>query len=110
MDFDKYQELAKLTRAYPEYGQGTIGPIAYCALGLAGEGGEVANKVKKLIRDGDSIELRTKICDEVGDVLWYAAILLDEMGASFDVVAAENLKKLNDRKRNNTIRGDNRDE
>lgn len=106
MKFDDYQRAAKATRAYPEYGQGTIGTIAYCALGLAGEGGEVANKVKKLIRDGDTIDLRQKICEEIGDVLWYAAILADEMGVDFSRIAEDNLVKLDNRKRNATIRGE----
>lgn len=110
MNFTAYQKLAKETRAYPEYGKATIGAIAYCALGLAGEGGEVANKVKKLIRDGDTQERRNQICDEIGDVLWYAAILADEMKMDLGDIAVNNLKKLDDRKRNNTIRGDNRDE
>jgi NTP pyrophosphatase (non-canonical NTP hydrolase) len=106
MTFNDYQKDAKSTRAYPEYGQATIGAIAYCALGLAGEAGEVANKVKKLLRDGDTPELRIKILDEMGDVLWYAAILADELGTDLNVIALDNLKKLRDRKRNATIRGE----
>ena len=106
LKFDEYQYLAKKTRAYPEYGQATIGAIAYCALGLAGEAGEVANKIKKLLRDGDTPELRIKIQDEIGDVLWYAAILCDELHVDFSTVANNNLRKLDDRKRNATIKGE----
>ena|SRR5215831_456057 len=106
MNFAAYQKLAKETRAYPEYGQSTMGAIGYCALGLAGEAGEVANKVKKLLRDGDTPELRMKILDEIGDTLWYAAMLTDELKGDFSLVASANLKKLDDRKRNNRIRGE----
>jgi len=83
-----------------------MGAIGYCALGLAGEAGEVANKVKKLLRDGDTPELRMKILDEIGDTLWYAAMLTDELKGDFSLVASANLKKLDDRKRNNRIRGE----
>lgn len=106
MTFNDYQTDAKATRAYPEYGKGTIGAVAYCALGVAGEGGEVANKVKKLVRDGDTLAMREKICDELGDVLWYVAILADELNVELNTIALGNLKKLRDRKRNLTIRGE----
>jgi NTP pyrophosphatase (non-canonical NTP hydrolase) len=106
MDFNTYQKLAKETRVYPEYGQGTIGAIAYCALGLAGEAGEVANKVKKLMRDGDTIERRAKICEEIGDCLWYAAMLLDEFGVSMECVPIENIQKLQNRKNDGKVKGE----
>jgi NTP pyrophosphatase (non-canonical NTP hydrolase) len=106
MTFDDYQQAAKNTRVYHEYTQFPMAAISYCALGLAGEAGEAANKVKKLMRDGDTLALREKICEEIGDVLWYAAMLADEFGTNLELIAAANLMKVDDRKRNDKIRGE----
>jgi NTP pyrophosphatase (non-canonical NTP hydrolase) len=106
MTFDEYQKQANDTRTYPEYGQSTIGAIAYCALGLAGEAGETANKVKKLLRDGDTAERRVQIIEEIGDTLWYCATLAEELGYSFDYIAGGNIAKLVARKYKGTIHGD----
>jgi len=110
LSLNEYQTEAKDTRVYKECGQGTIGAVAYCALGLAGEAGEVANKVKKLIRDGDTPDMRAKILDEIGDTLWYCAMLTDELGADLSSVAQYNLGKLATRRAQNKIggSGDNR--
>ncbi len=81
------------------------------ALGLAGEAGEVANQVKKIIRDdGGQItdERRIKIIDELGDVLWYVAMVSADVGTSLDVIAQDNLSKLTKRMAENLIRGDQR--
>jgi len=107
MTFDEYQRQAKTTAIYPEAGNGLLVAITYCALGLAGEAGEVANKVKKLYRDPeDTIDLRLKIMHEIGDVLWYAAMLADEMGVSLDTLAEDNLKKLAERAKYDKIKGE----
>lgn len=106
MQFSTYQERAKETAIYHEHSNGLITGITYCALGLAGEAGEVANKVKKLLRDEDTIALRMKIAEEIGDVLWYAAMLADEFGINLDSIASDNLRKLNDRKLRNTVKGE----
>src|SRR5947209_20204219 len=69
--FDGYQKQVKTFAAYhPNQWQGNLDAIKYVALGLAGEAGEVANKVKKLARDGDTPEARQQIVLDLGDTLW----------------------------------------
>ena len=106
MNFDEYQQRCKISAVYPENGTGLLEAITYCSLGLAGEAGEVANKVKKLMRDEDTIALRMKIMQEIGDVLWYAAMLADEMGVSLNNIADTNLKILADRMVMGKIKGE----
>lgn len=82
-------------------------------LGLVGEAGEVAEKYKKIIRDKEGIiseEDRKELIKELGDVLWYIAVLAEYLGADFSDVAAGNLAKLADRNERNVIKseGDNR--
>ncbi len=109
MDFDQYQDLAITTAIYPEKAK-----IEYPAMGLANEAGEVLGKVKKWIRDetdnwleGEiSEERRAAILDELGDVLWYAALVAEDLGASFNDIAQGNLDKLFGRKERGTISGD----
>jgi NTP pyrophosphatase (non-canonical NTP hydrolase) len=93
------------TAIYPEEGEGSPAALAYTALGLTGEAGEVANKVKKLLRDGDQPELRQAIIDELGDVLWYVAMTAHELAIPLDEVAARNLDKLQQRQQTGTIGG-----
>jgi NTP pyrophosphatase (non-canonical NTP hydrolase) len=80
--------------------------VFYPALGLAGEAGEVANKVKKLMRDSKEYD----IAGEIGDVLWYVAALCSDLGLDMDTVATKNLNKLNSRKNRGVLggSGDNR--
>ena len=99
MTFSHYQAEAIKT-ALP-----SARSVTYMALGLAGEAGEIANKVKKLIRDGDSAEKRAAIADEIGDVLWYAAGLATELGVSLEDLGAANLTKLNKRMAEGKIQG-----
>ena len=71
--------------------------VPYMALGLAGEAGEVANKAKKIIRDGAGTltdARRQDIADELGDVLWYCAGVATVLGVSLEVIAHNNLAKL----------------
>lgn len=106
--FDEYQAKAYATAIYPErYG------ILYPALGLASEAGEVADKVKKRIRDHEgyvSPDSADEIVKELGDVLWYVANLAADLGVSMSAVADGNLEKLASRSKRGKLggSGDNR--
>ena len=102
MNFNEYQEMAKTTAIYDKKHQ-----ILYPALGLAGEAGEVANKVKKLIRDGyeKNQDYREALSHEIGDVLWYCAVLADDIGCDLQSIANNNLIKLKDRQARGVIGG-----
>jgi NTP pyrophosphatase (non-canonical NTP hydrolase) len=107
MDFAHYQQQARETAVYP--GQGTSAGLAYVALGLAGEGGEVANKVKKVLRDaGGAMEpaRAAQIAEELGDVLWYVAQAATELGADLGEIAALNAAKLESRALRGVLQGD----
>jgi NTP pyrophosphatase (non-canonical NTP hydrolase) len=99
----EYQREARKTAIYPP----EVGVI-YTALGLAGEAGEFANKVKKLIRDGStgngSVSFK-EIAAELGDVLWYVAMAADELGVSLEEIAWGNLEKLRGRAERGTLKG-----
>lgn len=77
--------------------------LEYLALGLNGEAGEVAEKLKKHIRDGK--ELDEDFAKELGDVLWYLVRLVDEMDGDMEEVIQSNLDKLFDRKERGKIQG-----
>ena len=98
MRFNEYQEEASKTAIYPEQYN-----IVYPALGLAGEAGEVAEKVKKHIRDG--VLNVDDLKKELGDVLWYLAAIASDLGLNLDDVAESNLKKLRSRKERGVISG-----
>jgi NTP pyrophosphatase (non-canonical NTP hydrolase) len=103
MNFSEYQEKAGSTALYPNRGN----HIAYPALGLAGEAGEVAEKVKKILRGDRELddEYRAVLRKEIGDVLWYVAAMCHEIGADMQDVAEENIAKLASRKARGVIRG-----
>lgn len=106
MDLNEYQEQAFGSATYPDHHE--VGGVIYTALGLAGEAGEITNKVKKILRDDDGIltdARRNDLIDELGDVLWYAATLADELGADLDSVARANLTKLKSRKHRGVLSG-----
>jgi len=102
MNFNEYQNMANSTAIYDKKHQ-----ILYPALGLAGEAGEVANKVKKLIRDGyeKNKDYRTEISAELGDVLWYIAVLASDIGIELSDIATNNIIKLKDRQARGVIGG-----
>ena len=96
MDFDNYQIEARKTAIYPDKDKNFI----YPTLGLVGESGEVAEKIKKVLRDNNGnfdYESKTAIKKELGDVLWYLANLCNELDFTLNEVAEENLEKLNNR-------------
>jgi NTP pyrophosphatase (non-canonical NTP hydrolase) len=104
VDFEAYQRRAMSTAVYPHRGRN----LAYPALGLNGEAGEVAEKVKKIIRDrnGELDEAaRQALKKELGDVLWYVAAMCTEAGLNMAEVASENLAKLQDRKARDMLHG-----
>jgi len=103
MQFDDYMAITRETAVYPK----EIA-MAYLGLGLTGEAGEVANKVKKIYRDknGNFDDVTNQsVAGELGDVLWYLARLADEMGLSLNDLADANVVKLRDRKARNVIAG-----
>lgn len=103
MNLNEYQIETFKTATYPE----DTG-LYYTALGLAGEAGEVCNKVKKVIRDNNGIlpdDKRAELKDEVGDVLWYVSELSRVLGFSLADVAAHNIKKLASRQQRGVLSG-----
>ena len=108
MHLSHYQHGTRITAKYP-----ADRAIEYLALGLASEAGEVAGKVKKIIRDRDGHigpDERIALALEIGDVLWYCARLADELKMDFDFVGEANINKLIDRQQRGQIggSGDNR--
>lgn len=98
-----YQNACKKYAVYPKEFK-TI----YPSLGICGEAGEVADKVKKVIRDKGGVfsdEVKAEIVKEIGDVLWYCAILSDDLGFSLEEVAKMNIEKLESRYQRNKLSG-----
>src|SRR5262245_8826538 len=93
MNFTEYQTEASATALYPN----RLKNLEYPTLGLAGEAGEVANIVKKIQRDHGGVindEIRGKLKDELGDVLWYISACADELGITLTEIAEFNVQKL----------------
>jgi len=106
MDFNFYQREAKKTAIYK--GAGTFMGLAYTALGLNGEAGEFAEKVKKCWRDDEGIFIEGRLADikkELGDILWYLSAAANEVGLTLDEIAIHNLEKLKARVKDGTIHG-----
>jgi NTP pyrophosphatase (non-canonical NTP hydrolase) len=78
---------------------------AFYALGLTGEAGEVAEKVKKLYRDGTSLGGGDALVKELGDVLWYLTRIAEKCGYTLQDVIEKNVAKLSDRNRRGVSRG-----
>ena len=103
MTLNDYQDKALATAVY-----GKFNKIIYPTLGLTGEAGEVADKVKKVLRDNEgffSDEIRSELIKEVGDVLWYVAALSNDLGYTLEEVANMNIIKLSKRRAENKIHG-----
>ena len=127
MNFDEYQKRCRETDLFPfDRGDSLVPLIEYRTLCINGEVGELsekildmalaelaleaktgklANKVKKIRRDGLSEKLRDGIIHELGDIMWYHSILCDLIGVSMKEVAERNITMLADRKKRNTIKG-----
>lgn len=108
MNFNDYQdriiEFDVGTSAQDNLSPGWL----YYVLGIAGESGELMEKVKKLFRDHNgelSPERIEEITYEMGDILWYMARFADNLGIQFDYVAYKNIEKLASRKKRNTLHG-----
>ena len=104
MDLNDYQRESRKTALYPDVGFNAV----YPTLGLVGEAGEVADKVKKILRDKKGIfdkDSKDEIKFELGDVLWYISQLASELGYELEDVAQANLEKLNSRKVRGKIHG-----
>ena len=104
MEFKEYQKKSRETAIYFKMDDNCI----YPTLGLVGEAGEIANKVKKIDRDDDgkiTQEKREDIKKELGDVLWYVAQLATEMNLDLNEVAELNLERLFSRKERGAIQG-----
>ena len=115
MDMNDYQAVAHQTAIYPdlyigvgEIGPNRIAPWLYPSIGLVGEAGELANKVKKILRDHNGEmdgDMRHEIALELGDVLWYVAELAGAIGYSLGSIAEMNEANLRNRAATNSLRG-----
>lgn len=114
MTFNEYQAFTKTVAKYHEifsrhFGSESRSEYLYGALGLSGEAGEVADKIKKLFRDKDGVvddEFRDGIKKELGDVLWYVARIADDFGIPLQEVADANYEKLRSRQDRGVLHGD----
>lgn len=104
MIFEEYQKKSRKTALYPNKDNNFIYPV----LGLCGESGEIAEKIKKVIRDEGGIVSESKkeeIKKELGDVLWYISQIATELGLSLNAVAKLNIEKLQSHLERNKISG-----
>lgn len=104
MDISEYQLRSRATAVYPGAGENLL----YPTLGLCGEAGEVAEKIKKMIRDDAGVlteERRAALSQELGDVLWYLAQIATEADLELDAIAEANIEKLSSRQRRNVLQG-----
>lgn len=93
-----YTEFSRTTAIYPKEQA-----LNYLGLGLTSEAGEVAGKLKKIIRDGTSDV--DALVAEIGDVYWYLSRLCDEIGVAPGTVLRKNMEKLSSRQQRNTLQG-----
>jgi NTP pyrophosphatase (non-canonical NTP hydrolase) len=103
MTIEKYQGIIEKTAIYPK----EMG-LQYTVLGLCGESGEVAEKVKKLYRDNNGKMdeyFKQNLSKELGDVLWYVTASLNEIGVSLEECMQQNYDKLTNRRKTQTLHG-----
>lgn len=103
LTFNEYQSASAETRIYPVEHQ-----VVYPALGLCGEAGEVAEKIKKVLRDSGGVisdEKREELKKELGDVIWYLAALAGDLNLDLGEIAQMNIDKLQSRKQRGVLSG-----
>jgi NTP pyrophosphatase (non-canonical NTP hydrolase) len=100
LNFEEYQAEARKTAIYPK-----AHTLVYPALGLAGEAGEFANKVKKILRGDADLKTRQNLLDELGDIMWYLSNSASDLDANLNDVALNNIQKLKSRMERDQIKG-----
>lgn len=103
MNANSYQQWTISTAIYPGAGTGNDAELSYLGLGLNGEAGEVADKIKKHLRDG-KLDIGG-IVYELGDICWYVARLAESLGYSLEDVLEINHSKLESRKTRDVLTG-----
>ncbi|MFH1657499.1 MAG: nucleoside triphosphate pyrophosphohydrolase family protein [bacterium] len=104
MNFEEYQKLSRQTVIYPDKDNNFV----YPTLGLVGETGEIAEKIKKVLRDDAGVvseEKKQEIAKELGDVLWYLAQLATELKLSLEEIVSLNINKLKSRQERGELSG-----
>lgn len=104
MTFREYQKASRKTAIYPKAGKNFV----YPALGLTGESGEVAEIIKRIIREKNGAidkESKAALSKELGDVLWYLSQLATEFNISLEEIAKQNIEKLKSRKARGLLHG-----
>lgn len=110
LSVNEYQVQARTTAIYPK-----AAAVLYPALGLAGEAGELCNKIKKLVRDAENFpiqtekipaEVRAKLASELGDCAWYLANLAADLQLNLGEIFADNTHKLASRQERGVLKGD----
>lgn len=105
MTFNDYQKQALTTALTSD---DKFKDMMHWVLGLNGEAGEVAEKLKKIIRDKQGIlsdDDKKELAKELGDVLWYIAVFAHDLGVDLESIANANVQKLADRQQRDVIRG-----
>lgn len=100
MELNEYQNRARETWNPGTSDAVEAQPVLYCGLALAGEAGEVANEMKKVLRNdfGEMTpERKEKIVEELGDCLWYIAMMADKMGVPLEEIGELTILKLKKR-------------
>lgn len=104
-NFNEYRDFVVGMKRYPESHR-----VLYPALGLCGEAGEIAEKVKKWVRDEGAGEMsnerRMALLSELGDPLWYITSLADDLGFSLQEIVDANVAKLTSRRDRGVLKGD----
>jgi NTP pyrophosphatase (non-canonical NTP hydrolase) len=104
-DMDDYIDFTRTVALYPGAGQGEMPELSYLTLGLTSEAGEVGSLVKKVMRRGHfKDDDPAKIRDELGDVFWYWARLVDAMGFTPEEIMDHNQEKLTGRVKRNELK------